>query len=341
MSDSPAPTGVKAFYIYMKKEMDGKVWSYSPDLLSKSNSKQLLVIVEPFFTPDQQETGEYIDFMEAGNTIVLLKNNPQGMFGLKTGPYQESPSTARDSLNVVDQHSHSYEAEIHSTIRLLPNEKDQILLKDSAGAVALKRNYGKGQLITTIAPEWLTNEKLLNYDHLPLVLNLVKEGNPESILFDEYLHTGKNKIARVTVYPMWFLLLLFQGILLTSLWLWLKGKRFGPIYTPREESIRFSDEGIQALTAWYLRGKRYQDSIRIQADYVKQMLQEQWRIPYSTKWKDSIDVMEKKWKQMSRREISSFLNDLEGLLEKEKISRQEYLLWSRKLDRLREEVDEG
>ncbi|MEO2076167.1 MAG: DUF4350 domain-containing protein [Bacillus sp. (in: firmicutes)] len=341
VSDSPAPSGVKAFYTYMKNEMDGKVWSYSPDILTKGNHNQILVIVEPFFTPDQKETQAYIDFMKAGNTILLLKDNPLGMFDLKTGPYEDSPATDKDVMEVKDQNQVSYKAEITSAIRFIPTDNDQILLRDAAGSVALKRPYGKGQLVVAISPDWITNDKLLVHDHLPLILKLVNEANPESILIDEYLHTGKSKLAQFMVYPKWFLLLLFQGLLLIILWLWYKGKRFGPLFTPREDSIRFSDEGIQALTAWYIRGKRYQDSIRIQADYVKQMLQEHWHIPYSTEWKDFMGVLEKKWKQMSRSEIHSFINGLESLLVKEKISKQEYLLWSRKLERLRKEVDEG
>lgn len=321
--------------------MDGKVWSYSPDILTKGGQNQLLVIVEPFFTPDQKETQAYIDFMKAGNTILLLKNNPLGMFDLKTGPYEESPATNKDVMEVRDQNQVFYKAEINSTIRFIPLDNDQILLKDAAGPVALKRTYGKGQLIVAISPDWITNDKLLVHDHLPLILKFVNEANPDSILIDEYLHTGKSKLAQFMVYPKWFLLILFQGLLIIILWLWYKGKRFGPLFTPREESIRFSDEGILALTAWYIRGKRYQDSIRIQADYVKQMLQEHWHIPYSTEWKDFMGVLEKKWKQMSRSEIHSFINGLESLLVKEKISKQEYLLWSRKLERLRKEVDEG
>lgn len=341
VSDSPAPTGVKAFYTYVKNEIEAKTWSYSPDLLPKEESNQLLVMIEPFFTPDQKETKAYIDFMEAGNTILLFKNNPKGMFEINTRPFEESPATSKDIMSVTNQNHVSFKAEMNSFIRLYPTDKDQLLLNDAAGAVALKRTYGQGQLIVTIAPEWITNGNLLNHDHLPLILSLLDEAKPQNILFDEYLHTGKSTAGQLAVYPMWFLILLLQGTLIMILWLWNKGKRFGPIFTPREDTVRFSDEGIQAMTAWFIRGRRYQDSIRIQADYVKHLLQEHWRIPYSKEWRDSISLLEKKWKQMPSSEINSFINGLEIILEKEKLSKQEYLLWSRKLDRLRKEVNEG
>jgi len=129
-------------------------------------------------------------------------------------------------------------------------------------------------------------------------------------------------------------------ILLLLLWLWMKGKRFGPIFVPREESVRFSDEGLKALAAWYLRGKRYHDSIIIQSDYVKLLLQERWQIPYHREWQDLSSYMEKKWTRMSANEINSFLTGLVHILEKETITKQEFLLWSKRLEQLRKEVEE-
>jgi hypothetical protein len=78
----------------------------------------------------------------------------------------------------------------------------------------------------------------------------------------------------------------------------------------------------------------------IQADYVRLSLQECWQIPYSREWKDLSSYFERKQIQMSTSEIRSFLNGLVNVLGKEKISKQEYVLWSRNLERLRKEVEE-
>jgi hypothetical protein len=138
---------------------------------------------------------------------------------------------------------------------------------------------------------------------------------------------------------MGFLVLIFQGILLLLLWLWYKGKRFGPLLSEREEWVRFSDEGIQAIAAWYVKGRRYQDSLHIQADYVKLLLQERWHVPYSKEWQDLTPYVERKWLKMPVRELKSFLTGLADILNQEKINKQEYLLWSRKLEELRNEVE--
>ena len=295
-------------------------------------------MIEPYFMPDSEEMDAYKAFMEAGNTILLFKKNPKGMFDLNT-VLGETQSSTDEEPNVFDLEEKAFRAEINSPVRLQTNEQDEILLYDEAGPIALKRDYGEGELIVSISPEWITNGKLLNNDHIPLVISLINEGNAGTFLFDEYIHGVQNASTIGTLYPKWFLLLMLQGILMTLLWLWYAGKRFGPIFIPREETVRFSDEGIRALAAWYIRGRRYHDSLVIQADYVKLLLQERWGIPYSKEWKDLSDQFERKSPKMPKLEIPTFLKGLVNILEKEKISKQEYLLWSKKLDRLQKEVE--
>lgn len=336
VSDSPSPTGVKAFYTYLKNNNDDvKRWSNSPERLPNSAENQMLIMVEPFSIPESKEIEAYEDFMEAGNTILLLQNNPKGMFDITT----EFVET--DSYTLLDQAGKKYQVEESTTVRLQTSDQDEILLSDDAGTIALKRVFGEGHLIVANSPDWITNGKILNEDHLPLVLSLINEGNADTFLFDQYIHGGKNATSALKVYPRWFILFMLQGALLAILWLWYRGKRFGPIFIPREETVRFSDEGIRALAAWYLRGHRYHDSLVIQADYVKLLLQERWRIPYHQEWQDLTDHFERKFPQMKRTEIHAFLNGLTNILEREKVSKQEYLLWSKKIERMRKEVEEG
>src|SRR5699024_8055442 len=87
--------------------------------------------------------------------------------------------------------------------------------------------------------------------------------------------------------------------LLTLFWLWYQGKRFGPLRQPREATVRFSNEKTSALAAWYQRGRRYQDSIVIQADYLKLLLQEKWGIPYQQGWQECNDMMIQKESELT------------------------------------------
>lgn len=335
--DSPSPTGIKAIYTYLSKEMDVKKWSHTPYLLGSETEKQLLIMAEPYKMPKTEEIDDYLRFIEAGHTILLLKENPKDLFNLNTILAEDSSS----KITAVNSHNINYRAEISSPFRLNANEKEDIILfTDDKGIIALKRPIGKGELIVSTAPEWITNEKITEYDHTKLVLTLLNEASADTILFDQYIQGGEKATSILTLYPKWFLLLMLQSFIIVLLFLWQNGKRFGPIYVPREETIRFSDERIRALAFWYIKGSRYHDSLCIQADFVKILMQERWGIPYNKQWKDLTDALMRKWSNMPQSEINTFLNGLTFILANERINKQEYLLWSKKLEWLRKEVED-
>lgn len=340
-SQSPSPTGVKALYTYLEKEQGSVVrWSYPPEHLTKQGNHQLLIMVGPFLISDKTKMDEYEAYMKKGNAILLLKSNPDGMFGLKTEPVKKKPS---DPDTIYNSSGEKYHADMHSSVRLKAKDDDDVLLHDKAGTIAMKRPYGNGQLIVANAPDWMTNDAILDENHLPLVSSLLEAGNADgnTVLFDENSHGSTHTFALFTVYPKWLLVFGVQALLLIIIWLWYRGKRFGPILVSREETVRFSDEHIKALATWYQRDHKYHDSLTIQADYVRFLLQERWGIPYRKNWLDISDHLSRSWKSKSNDEMRSFLNGMTKVLGNENISKQEYLLWSKKIDRLRKEVEEG
>ncbi|HHY73520.1 MAG TPA: DUF4350 domain-containing protein [Bacillus bacterium] len=342
VSNSPAPDGVKAFYTYLEKEkLPVERWFYAADLLPKSVGNQVLLMVEPngVYISKKSVQKPYEEFMEAGNTIILFTTSPNGRFHLKS---EHSNKSSLDYIRVKDREGNEYKADYRATFVYKTIKSDEVLLSNENGPIAIKRPFGKGQLIALNSPEWVTNENILKHDHIPLILSLLNEGNvknADTILIDEYMH-GFGKTA-YSVYPKWVLLLFVQCALVMVLLLWMQGKRFGPILLPREEFVRFTDERIQALAAWHMRCQLFKDSLFVQADYVKVQLQERWGIPYKTDWIDAAGTLERKWITVSALEIRRFLHELTKVLEKEKITKQEYLLWSKKLEQLRKEVEEG
>lgn len=339
VSESPAPNGTKAIFTYLKEETGNvKRWSKTPNRLPENEKDHVLLMIKPNAVPNSEELQEYKNFMEKGNTILLFMESPDSLFDLGLEPVEE----AQESEAIFDEAGKKYEAETSFSQRLVTNPGDRVLLYDEAGSIALKRPVGDGQLIVSIFPEWLQNEEILKKDHVELVVSLLNEANGDSFLFDEYIHKGKNSGGTAAAYPMWFILFLVQGAILAAIWIWHQGKRFGPIYSPREETVRFSDEGIQALAAWYMRGQNYHDSLVIQADYVKLLLQERWHIPYRKEWKEIAGQLEHKWGMgITRIELDEFLAGLTEVLQRRDLTKQEYVLWSKKIDRLRKVVEEG
>lgn len=337
VSESPSPTGIKAFYTYLQQEKEANRWSNSPQLLMNMGEGKTLIIVEPFFTPNETEMRAYVDFMEAGNSIILFQKNPKGMFDLKT----EMIDLTKPVYHVTDRNKNGYRAIVNSPIRLAANTDNEILFEDTKGIIALKKTFGNGQLIVSITPEWMINSKITDDDHLSLILSFMNETHSQAFLIDEYTHLGQNAPTVMKLYPEWFLLMLIQGSILIILLLWYKGKRFGAIITPREETVRFSDEGIKALAAWNIRGRNYRESLNIQADYLKLLMQERWGTTLHISWIDMANKLEQKLKGNAALEVKPLINGLEHVLEKDKINKQEYLLWSKRLNRLKKEVEEG
>lgn len=339
VSESPSPTGIKALYTYLE-DKGGSVrrWSLSPDRLSKKESGQLLIMAEPFTVPDQKEMEEYEDFMRRGNTILLMKDNPKGMFDIKAKGIGNDPVLPL----VRDVEGNTYKTDSLSSVRLEEGEGDTVLLDDVDGTIAYKTDVGQGQLIVSTTPAWMTNSRILEKDHLSLILLLLKEGGAGegNILFDEFLHGGESGASVATLYPQWLLLLLLQSAIFTLLGLWMQGKRFGGILTPREEMVRFSDERIKALSAWYLKGKQYKASLLIQSDYVRLLFQERWGIPASKEWVDLKEPLERRLRTVSEKEIASFLIGIRGVLNNERISKQEYVMWSKRIELFRKEVED-
>lgn len=335
LSESPSPTGIKALYTYLGREApEVNRWQSSSEDLPKGTD-QLLIMIEPFSIPTEEEVRGYEEFMDRGNTILLIKEDPDGLFGV------ESAYTDTFTTHVSDG-DRSYQTGEATQTRILPG-KDEVLLRDREGAIATRRDVGDGQLIISTNPQWFTNSAILKHDHVPVLLTLLRVADADdkkAILFDEYYHYGASGLRDVLVYPQWMLIILLQGVILTILWLWLKGKRFGAIETVREESVRFSDERIRALGTWYIRRKLYRESLGMQADYIRLSLQERWGIPSSREWSDIQDSLKRRVKMFPERKIIEITEGLPVVLQKNRLDQVEYLKWSQMMEQLRKEVED-
>lgn len=338
-SGSPAPMGTKGFYTYLEQEaLNVEQWEYSSESLPTSEKNNLFFLIAPPLFTDEMEQQAYISYMEAGNTIVLLRNNPDTMFGLET-EYIDEVTEETSQLEGIG----NYEALVQSSFSIITEDTtDKVLLTDERGrTLAIERNYGDGKLIVITEPNWITNKSILEQDHLAILLDLINFASYSTVRFDEYIYGAEERASIFSMYPKWLLVLCMELILLTILWLWLKGKRFGPIIEPREATVRFSDERLKALAIWYVKGKRYKDALTIQSNYIKQLLQERHGIPYRKTWWDSLDSIDRALSGITKKELEGYITDFNEILMQEKITKREFLMWSQKNDRLRKEVEEG
>ena len=83
-TESPSPTGVKAFYTYLKDEagLPIQIWNQPVTQLQGHDNGQLMVMIEPNqpFPTDEETKWEH--WMKKGNTILLLVSDPKAFFDL-------------------------------------------------------------------------------------------------------------------------------------------------------------------------------------------------------------------------------------------------------------------
>ncbi|UOQ45030.1 DUF4350 domain-containing protein [Halobacillus salinarum] len=335
LSTSPAPSGVKAFFTYLQKEHETSRWRSTPDRLPKER-QDLLLMIEPSYSLDEEAMEEYTQWMESGGTIWLASNSPTGFFGIKEKPVESTSfpvikNEAGDTMN----------GDVPARTRLVTNDQDQVLYKDQSGVIALKRNVGKGALIVSLSPGWLTNREILKKDHLQLAGGMLNETNAQDLLFDEFIHGKERKLTFLKLYPKWLLALVFQAFLLGLLWIWMKGKRYGPVFNPREETVRFGDERLRALAAWYVKGGFYEESLSIQEDYVRSLMKDRWGISKTKSWKEVQSLMGDKLPEHKLKKWSHYTKFLDELSGESRVRSKSYLTASKQLEEVRKEVEEN
>lgn len=351
-SKSPSPTGVKALYTYLSQHNKQVMrWQQPPEKLQRIPDGQGLIALGHLSAKQPKQTHYYRDFVKNGHTFIMVTQNPGQLFNIQTTKVSDHQKATpnNQSKETPDKQTHmiqtaggqTYQAKVATPFRLKTKPSDQILLKDKQGVLALKRSIGKGQLIVALTPKWWTNGTLLEKDHLALVFYLLQAsgGLTDGIQFNDYMHRPQNIMAKITVYPQWMIVIAMQFILLTLLWLWLKGKRFGPIRSVRSETVRYRYEYITALSAWKQKRSHYGHALDIQADYLKQLLQEHWRIAYHIPWSKLAEPLQRKWLSATDEDIKTLTQDLPTILAKTTITKQEYLQWSKRLYALQKEVE--
>jgi hypothetical protein len=118
-----------------------------------------------------------------------------------------------------------------------------------SGASVHVREMGEGRILLFPTPDLLDNEGLPRADNVTLLRNLVQaELGPEGVvLFDEYHHGySPSPLASVPASPV-FRAGAFQALLLLGLFLWSRGRRFGPAVPLVRDERRPAVEYLHAM----------------------------------------------------------------------------------------------
>jgi len=158
----------------------------------------------------------------------------------------------------------------------------EALLRDEAGALAVRQAVGQGFVTVAVSPEWLRNDTVPERSHLELVWRILGGSDAiasRTIYFDEYHHGYAASPGIAQVYPAWLLAAAAQLALAAVAWLWWKGKRFGAAYAPRSFVVRRGDETLLAVAGWYRYGRLADRSLAHAVGRLRAVLQTRVGVP--------------------------------------------------------------
>lgn len=338
-SSSPSPTGLKGFDLYLKRHFQSVgVWRKKAQQMPDLQVKQLMIMVGPYQSLNHTQASKWKKWMRRGNDLLLVDRHPQS-FDIRTHSVAKWVPNPKDSITGEQDLKGTYIGSVSSSWRIHLKSGDHVLLKDSQGVLAISRQYGKGHLMVLLTPNWFANDHILDHDHLNMILPLINRASAKRVWINENIHGAQGMPSMLSVYPKWFLFLFGDLLLLTLLWLWYKGKQFGPVELPREGAVRFGDERLHAAAAWYRRGKFYHEAIAAQTDYLRHLIQEKWGISTQIELKDMLLASQRRLSNEQIQFWQSNLQEIDEILDHRKaMNQKDFLKWTRVLDEMRKEV---
>ncbi|XID91569.1 DUF4350 domain-containing protein [Paenibacillaceae bacterium WGS1546] len=257
-----------------EKQAPIKPWKRSWRELPSGKGHTLLVI-EPGAAFEDEWT-KLLEWVERGNELLLFSREPGEGGAFRT----EDTSASPGRITVMRQDGEEtadFQAEVRTKRRIVPEDGVSELIRDSNGMIAAKRTYGDGAIIAAVTPEWLTNGNVLKHDHFELVWPwLAGDASRTAMWVDEYHHGYEDARGFLAAYPAWLVAACAGLAVALLLWLWQRGKRFGPAYTPRAWTVRRGDETLRAVAAWYERRRLKSAALAHQARALRRLLLARW-----------------------------------------------------------------
>lgn len=332
--ESPAPDGTKAFYQSLA-QLDYPVERFTGHPSQLTGDRQTaLFLFNPPYGMEQDMIEGYQQFVQTGGTVFLLSDQPSDLFEIDL---TSVPIVEQEGDVLVGEET--YKGILTSTFRMEPTNDDEVLILDGYGPIAIRYLYGSGQVIQFSEPNWFTNQAILEADHLAMISETIDIETYDQLLFETYHGQAQTGLSVLDVMPNPLLVFGLIGAVATLLYVWMKGKRYGPARDLREQVVRFGDERIRALANWQIKGRNYHEGLQIQVNYLKQSIFERTGIPVTATWSEYQMVLERLLKNRTADSIQTFINQLSELLAAEQVNKQEFLEWTKRIDEIRREVE--
>jgi hypothetical protein len=313
LSFSADVDGVKAWRELLSGKIDHvKEWRLGWDRLPQS-TKQLLVAVQPDMSTSEDQDA-ILSWAERGNDVIVFDQQPlewENHFPLVDSKVAKQP-TAVNTAHTITRSNETDKAAFQGTVdsgyRLMPDSDLQGIFADEEGLLAGKRKVGQGSITMVLTPNWVTNGEILKNSHFELIWPLFG-GDWAAIWIDETHHGYGTSSGLASVYPAWLKLAGVELALALLAWLWLRGKRFGPVYTPRAWTVRRGDETLLAAGGWYERLGYRGEALAHQRLHLRQLLFERWGLSPSATIEQARDAARARLPEAQVHQLSRLLED--------------------------------
>ncbi|WP_164491706.1 DUF4350 domain-containing protein [Staphylospora marina] len=295
--------GTKALKLLLEKRgVNTALWEDDYTNLPGETGSTLMII-HPWTEPPAKEVKEKIlEWVRKGNQLILW-TPPDSAWASEFGLEGDTCQSDLVFMPVTKQADNPWFREIRQLRwpdrQCITNTDHEVLLGNHSEEilVSMKRE-GNGQLVFVPEPYIVSNQGLDQADNLAVPLGLVESfGN--TVYFDETVHAAFAKPpqsrpaapsfepdpsgdeASGVKYPPIVWLIVFQLLLLTGLWLYARGKRFG---APRWEQARKKREGqsqVDAMAFWLMRVGGSAELLRRQQKRLEKEVRAALRIPDS------------------------------------------------------------
>jgi hypothetical protein len=263
-------------------------WKHLPH-----GESMLLVAIQPLgVTKTDRE--QLLRWVRKGNDVVLFDRNPEGwepwgtdqvggsesrQYSVKASnksgaEYPQSLSTIKASSDYIKTEG-VLTGQVDTPYRIQPGGSGRALFEDERGVLASRTQEGLGSITVVLTPNWMQNGTIDEASHFDLIWPLFAK-SWDAVWVDETHHGFGTKPGLLAVYPAWLVLASSQLGLALLLWLWLRGKRFGPVHTPRAWTVRRGDEGVYAVAAWYERLGYQREALAHQQLFLRLLLHQRW-----------------------------------------------------------------
>ena len=334
-SGSFRPDGSKAVVMLLEeKGKRVKEWRQPMRYLPVQTGQALIVLEPADMVPRDSEA--ILDWVAIGNDLLLFMEIPEDWteFSFYRVHNEEQEAMALEGP-LLEEGSTGL---AKSPYRLEEDGEMEVLFSDELGVLAGRRQYDEGTISLFLVPEWMTNKSISAFSHFEAVWPYLQE-DWSVVWMDEYHHGDRVRPGVFAVYPGWLLIGSIQLFLALLLYLWWRGKRFGPVYTLREWTVRRGDETLVAVSTWYERKRLALDALRHREAYLKQLLYERWGIHHRADPHEIIHAARSRWNEKDTAKLVEVLQRLEQANTAPSYTPKQLLMDSIRLDEITKRLE--